>query len=169
MGRRGFISSLGAGLSLLAAGALALALMTSVVAFRDGSPLRPGEELSEIRLPPLPPAAPAAAVRDGDRERGAAGAVRLPGLGASPRREAATGGSSGETPAAQEVAREFRTRPEALAPVAAPTSPAPAPAPPSPSAPSGPVEDITRKVQGVVDPVVAGVDEAAGGLVGALP
>jgi hypothetical protein len=55
MGNRGLRASMGAGLSLVVAGVLALALFGTLVAF-EGLPFRaPSHQLADVRLPDVPP------------------------------------------------------------------------------------------------------------------
>ena len=155
---------MGAGVSLLVAGVLTLVVFSSLVAFEGFPGFEPTQKVSEVRLPDVPPA-----VReDGDRSRPAT-EVRLAKAKRVERRSA---DAAAAVPAPrQQTAGEYvtRTQPQGGGTEVRAGAPHPVADPvvvPDPSSPAEPrpatdrlVEDVTRQVQQVLDPVTQATEQ----------
>lgn len=153
---RGLIASMGAGLSLLVAGVLTLVFVSAVVAYRGLPGLAPSQTVSEVRLPDVPP--PVREAGEASATRARASRARI--SDATRRgRDGAVARTARQQSEGDFVSRTRGTgRPAADAP--GPVAQAVEPSTSAPAVDPAPVveetqlvEDVTRQVQEVLDPV----------------
>jgi hypothetical protein len=159
MGNRGLRASMGAGLSLVVAGVLALALFGTLVAF-EGLPFRaPSHQLADVRLPDVPPPVedsftipPAgAAVVAGARADRRRSARRM--RAAAPDRQRTQGRFVSRGPARERAVA--LPSPVSAAPVGVVAEEVPA----APTSRVDALDGVTRQVDEVLDPVTRAAED----------